>query len=318
MTTPLKTLLHQTVRDHPQLLELLEHVARAWHSFAAPNALDDDVDEFGRDLGFMERVRPLFDFMYDTYWRVQARGVHHIPAKGRALIVANHSGTLAYDGAMIHMAVFKHHRQHRMTRFLVEDLIQYLPFIGTFFNRVGGVRACPENAERLLKHDELLTVFPEGVKGISKLYKDRYRLSRFGRGGVVRLAIRTRTPIIPCAVVGAEEIHPILWKTHLFAKLFGLPFLPITPTFPWLGPMGLIPLPSQWVMIFGKPIRYDRLPQQLLQDPLRIHTLTEELRQTIQQMVGEGLTQRRALVAAAGDARASTVSRVQRQAGRTR
>lgn len=270
------------------------------------------IDVFGRDLAFMDHVRPLFNFLYEKYWRVHTVGVRHVPSRGRALIVANHAGTLAYDGAMIHMAIYREQAAHRMSRFLVEDIIQYLPFLGTFFNRVGGVRACQENAERILAEGDVLTVFPEGVKGIGKLFADRYRLARFGRGGIVRLAIKTRTPIIPCAVIGSEEIHPILWKSRPLAQLFGLPFIPITPTFPLLGPLGLIPLPSQWVISFGKPIRYDTMPAAVLNDPLALHTLTEELRQTIQQMVTDGLALRARRRVARSHAPAA--SRVRRRA----
>lgn len=201
-----------------------------------------------------------------------------------------------------------------MSRFLVEDIIQYLPFLGTFFNRVGGVRACQENAERILAQGDLLTVFPEGVKGIGKLFKDRYQLARFGRGGIVRLAIKTRTPVIPCAVIGSEEIHPILWKSRPLAQLFGLPFIPVTPTFPLLGPLGLIPLPAQWLISFGTPIRYDKMPAEILNDPLKLHTLTEELRQTIQRMVDDGLT-KRATTPHAATARGPAASRARRPAG---
>jgi 1-acyl-sn-glycerol-3-phosphate acyltransferase len=288
--------LGDLTKVQPRVLGLIEHLTKVVRHYATSASSYNDTDEFGRDVQFMEDVRPLFDYLYEDYWRVSTSGIRHIPSKGRALIVANHSGTVAYDGSMIHMAVFREHPKQRMSRFLVENVIQYLPFLGTFFNRVGGVRACPENAERILDRGELLTVFPEGVKGIGKLFKDRYQLARFGRGGVVRLAIKTRSPIIPCAVIGAEEIHPIVWKAQPLARLLGLPFLPVTPTFPALGPLGLIPLPSQWVIIFGKPIRYTHMDDNVLDDRLKIHTLTEELRQTIQTMVATGLKKRDTLL----------------------
>lgn len=300
-----------TLRD--TFMPLAEAAAMAWHGYTARRALDDAVDEFGRDVALMKKTRPLFNFLYETYWRVRTTGVRHVPSKGRALIVANHAGTLAYDGAMIHMAVYREQAAHRLSRFLVEDIIQYLPFLGTFFNRVGGVRACQENAERILAQGDLLTVFPEGVKGIGKLFKDRYQLARFGRGGIVRLALKTRTPVIPCAVIGSEEIHPILWKSRPLAQLFGLPFIPITPTFPLLGPLGLIPLPAQWLISFGTPIRFDKMPAAILNDPLKLHTLTEELRQTIQRMVDDGLTKRATRSTAA--ARGPVASRARRPAG---
>lgn len=251
-----------------------------------------DVDEYGRDHVILETVRPFFQWLYHTYWRVQVKGVAHVPATGRALIVANHSGALPYDAAMIHLAIYNMQKAHRMTRFLVDDFVYYLPFLGTFINRMGGVRACPENAERLLESDEGVIVFPEGIKGLGKLYRDRYRLARFGRGGVARMAIKTGAPIIPCAVIGAEEIHPLLWKTQTIAKPFGLPYLPVTPTFPWLGPLGLIPLPSQWRIIFGKPIRMDRYSAKKAEDPLFTHTITQQVRTEIQRLLNEHSTVR--------------------------
>jgi 1-acyl-sn-glycerol-3-phosphate acyltransferase len=313
----LKTSLETLITQHPQLLELFEHLATTIRHFASREAFTEGVDEFGRDPALMEKVRPLFQFLFDQYWRVETRGARNIPSKGRALIVANHSGTLAYDGAMIHMAVFNHQAKSRMTRFLVEDFIQYLPFLGTFFNRVGGVRACPENAERLLMQGELVSVFPEGIKGIGKLYRNRYQLARFGRGGIIRLAIKTQTPIIPCAVIGAEEIYPILWKTQSLAQLLGLPYLPITPLFPLLGPLGLIPLPSKWVISFGKPISYNHLPRKVLRDRLQIHALTEALRTTIQGMVNTGLKTREKLLTAQASP-ASRPSRARRRVDQTR
>ncbi len=228
-----------------QLLDLTRRAIKILPEFIGYTSAYDPstVDEFGRDLAVVDAVRPVFDFLYDRYWRVKTKGTHHLPRRGPALIVANHSGSLPYDGAMIHMAIYRNHPHRRMSRFLVENVVQYMPFVGTFITRCGGVRACRENAERLLRAGELVTVFPEGIKGIGKLYRDRYQLARFGRGGVIRLAIETGVPIIPCSVIGAEEIHPILWKAKPLAKLLGLPYIPVTPTFPWMGPLGLLPLP---------------------------------------------------------------------------
>lgn len=249
---------------------------------ATLNEADRHTDDFGCDLNFVQAAQPIFDWLYHDYWRVQVVGVKNIPKKGRGLIISNHSGGLPYDGAMINLAVRKNHPQKRFVRFLVEDFVFHSPFLGAFMNRLGAVRACPENAERLLSQDDLIAVFPEGVKGLGKLYEDRYRLARFGRGGFVRVAAHMQTPIIPCAVIGAEEIHPILWKSDILAKSLGIPYLPITPTFPLLGVGGCIPLPSQWVIAFGKPIH---VPHSVLDDPLKIHEWSVRVRDVIQQMV---------------------------------
>ncbi|MBI4374309.1 MAG: acyltransferase family protein [Deltaproteobacteria bacterium] len=253
-----------------------------------------EYDEFGRDPNFIRKVKPLFDFLYYSYWRVQVHGVKNIPSKGRGLVVANHSGTLPYDGAMIGLAIHNDHPVRRDVRFLVEDFVYHFPFLGTFMYRIGGVRACQENAERLLRGDRLVTVFPEGVKGIGKHFKDRYQLQRFGRAGFIRLAIKAGSPIIPTAVIGAEEIHPLIYKSTILARPLKVPYLPVTPTLPLLGPLGLIPLPSRWSIYFGEPFDFHKkYGADAADDQLLINKLSEEVRCKIQEMVIEGLKQRR-------------------------
>ncbi len=253
---------------------------------------DEEIDAFGRDPAFEQKLKPFFDFLYYRYWRITTHGLENIPSKGRALLVANHSGTLPYDGSMIRLAISNDHPAQRDVRFLVEDFVYYLPFIGTFMYRVGGVRASRENAERLLKSEHLVAVFPEGVKGIGKYYSQRYHLQRFGRGGFIKLALDTQSPIIPVAVIGAEEIHPILFRSSLLAKPLGIPYIPITPTLPLLGPLGLIPFPTKWSIHFGAPIDLSNYGKETLEDELEIHKLSEMVRQTIQRMVTEALKKR--------------------------
>ncbi|HWU90947.1 MAG TPA: lysophospholipid acyltransferase family protein, partial [Kofleriaceae bacterium] len=209
----------------------LEAVWRRWRSLAMWGR-SDVVDDFGRDPRATARWEWLFEFLYSRWFRVEASGLTNIPDKGRALLVANHAGSLPYDSAMVMHAVRRDHPARRDVRPLVEDTVFHLPFLGPIMNRIGGVRADPENAERLLNKDELVAVFPEGEKGMGKLWKDRYRLQRFGRGGFVKLALRTNAPIIPVAVVGAEEAAPMLGKVTWFAKNIGIPWIPVTPTFP--------------------------------------------------------------------------------------
>ena len=254
-----------------------------------------EFDDFGLDPTFMEKVKPFFDFLYQDYWRVNVKGVHHIPRDGRGLIVSNHSGTLPYDGAMIRVGVLNEHPARRDVRFLVEDFVYHFPFLGTFMYRTGGVRACPENAERLLNKDHLVAVFPEGVKGIGKEFKNRYRLQRFGRGGFIKLALKTRSPIIPTAVIGAEEIHPIIYKSTALAKPLGIPYIPITPTLPWLGPLGLIPLPSKWTIVFAEPIRFDRYGPEDAEDQMLVNKLSEMVRSNIQDHLSEEIKNRRSV-----------------------
>lgn len=255
----------------------------------------EEIDPFGRDPAFEQKVRSILDFLYYKYWRISTHGMEHVPSKGRALLVSNHSGTLAYDGSMLSLAITNDHPAQRDVRFLVEDFVYYLPFLGTYMYRLGGVRASQENAERLLNSDHLVAVFPEGVKGIGKYYSQRYHLQRFGRGGFIKLAIRTRSPIVPVAVIGAEEIHPILYKSSLLAKPLGIPYLPITPTLPLLGPLGLIPLPTKWSIHFGEPIDFGKYSLDTLKDDLKIHHLSEMVRQRIQDMVTEAVKKRRSV-----------------------
>ncbi len=271
----------QRPRDYEQLIEMLDH-----------------MDEFGK---FSDReiessvLEKLMMFLYKNYWRVETTGLENIPNKGRTLIVANHSGVIPFDGAMIATAIFKYHKTHRYARFMIEDWFGQLPFATAFMNAVGQVRACQENAERLLRRDELVGVFPEGIKGMAKGFRNRYNLARFGRGGVVRLAIRTRSPVVPTAVVGAEEIYVILGYANWLGKFFGMPLFPISLTFPWLGPLGFVPLPTKWFINIGEIIRYDEYDESALKDNVIIIRLNRQLRTTIQDMVDSLLKKRRSL-----------------------
>ncbi len=263
----------------------LEFLWRRWRDLAMIDR-SDYVDEFGRDPMYTARVEPVLDFLYRRYFRCEVIGIENVPTAGRGLIVANHSGTLPYDGAMVMHAVKRDHPAHRDVRPLVEDFVFHFPYLGTFMNRVGGVRACQENAERLLLQDQLAAVFPEGVKGIGKLYRDRYRLQRFGRGGFIKLALRTDSPIIPCAILGAEEIHPMIGKVTWLAKTIGVPYIPITPTFPWLGPLGAIPLPTKWTIAFGAPLYFnDEYGREGADDRILVNRLSENVRTRIQEML---------------------------------
>jgi 1-acyl-sn-glycerol-3-phosphate acyltransferase len=274
----------------------LEFLWRRWRDLAMMDR-SDFVDEFGRDPMYTARVEPMLDFLYRRYFRVEVIGMENIPAAGRALIVANHSGTLPYDGAMVMHAVKRDHPAHRDVRPLVEDFVFHFPYLGTFINRVGGVRACQENAERLLVHDQLAAVFPEGIKGIGKLYAERYKLQRFGRGGFIKLALRTDSPIIPTAIVGAEEIHPMIGKVTWLAKSLGLPYIPITPTFPWLGPLGALPLPSKWTIKFGAPLYFNaEYGREGADDRILVNRLSENVRSSIQEMVEGILSQRKTVL----------------------
>ena len=250
-----------------------------------------EVDEFGMDEIVLRRARPLLDLLYEHYWRIELHGIDQIPDAGPCLLVANRSGLLPYDGVMVSHAIWRM-RSRRRPRFMVADWLITLPFMQPYLARLGGVRACRENAERLIRSDEAVLVFPEGQKGAAKVFRERYRLKRFGRGGVVRVALETRVPIIPIGIVGAEEAHPILFKWGTPGRVVGLPFLPVTPTFPLLGPLGLLPLPTKWVIRIGEPISISHLAPDAARDELLISRMNEELRSEIQVLIDTGLSDR--------------------------
>lgn len=256
----------------------------------------EEVDEFGFDPKSEARYRPLFDFLYRHYFRIDLEGIEHIPSEGRCLVVSNHSGgPIPYDGLMLRAAVRREHPAQRELRWLADDFVYYLPFAGTLMNRLGAVRACQENAERLLAGERLIAVFPEGAKGSGKLFKDRYRLQRFGRGGFIRLCLRTRTPLVPCAIVGAEETNPLLYRVEHVTRALGIPYLPITPTFPLLGPLGLVPAPTKWKIRLAEPVRFDAYGPEAADDELLVRRLAERVRATIQGLIDDTLATRRSV-----------------------
>jgi 1-acyl-sn-glycerol-3-phosphate acyltransferase len=271
-----------------------EYVARKWGREALRNR-QQDVDDFGLDPAFEDKLRPLLTLLYRNYFRVQVEGIDQVPSAGAAVIVANHSGTLPLDGAMLRTAIRLDHPSGRNLRWLAEDFVFYLPFAGVVLNRIGAVRACPENAERLLEQNALIAVFPEGVHGIKKLYSERYRLQRFGRGGYIRLCLRTRVPLVPCAIVGAEETNPLLYRLDWPSALVKLPYVPITPTFPLLGPLGLLPVPTRWKIRFGEPISFDRYGPEAADDNVLVSSLSERVRTSIQGLIDGGLRSRKSV-----------------------
>ena len=253
---------------------------------------DYPEDEWGFDEEFTELVEPLFGFLYERWWRVKVAGVQHVPGHGRALLASNHAGILPWDATMIAMALLREHPLPRHPRFLVLDWAFDLPWISIFMRKVGGVVASPYNALRLLEQDELVAVFPEGVKGTGKPYSERYRVQRFGRGGFVEIALRAGAPIVPVAVVGSEEIYPKLADVPVLARLIGAPYFPVTPTFPALGPLGVIPLPSKWRIEFCEPIETTSYGPEAAADRRVVLELAERTREAVQQALYANLLQR--------------------------
>ena len=271
-----------------------DFISRKWGR-SALRSRSEEFDDFGLDPRFEQRVLPAVEFLYKTYFRTSVEGIDNVPAEGRCIVVANHSGALPLDGPMLRAALRIEHAKKRDLRWLAEDFVYYLPFAGVFMNRVGAVRACPENAERLLEKESLVAVFPEGVHGIKKLFRERYHLQRFGRGGYIRLCLRMRAPIVPCAIIGAEESSPLLYRLEGLTELLGLPYFPITPTFPLLGPLGLLPAPTKWRMRFGEPIHLDSYGPEAADDHVLVGRLSERVRSSIQAMLDSGLRERRSV-----------------------
>jgi 1-acyl-sn-glycerol-3-phosphate acyltransferase len=256
---------------------------------------DYETDDWGLDEEFMDAVRPFFEFMYKVYWRVETTGIENIPEEGRALLVCNHSGQLPWDGSMVAGAVLQEHSAQRIVRTLYADWFPTLPFISATFERLGQVPANEENGIRLLEEDELVAVFPEGYKGVGKLFKERYRLARFGRGGFIRMALKTQAPIIPVSVVGAEETYISLYKSPAIARMIGFPYFPISPRFPWLGPLGFVPLPTKWYIDFGAPISLDGYSAEAVNNIVLVSQLSDQVRNIIQQMIFRRLSVRRSV-----------------------
>ena len=257
---------------------------------------DYAVDEFGHDPELTDAVllaalRPL----YERWFRVETVGMEHVPAQGGVLLVGNHSGTIPIDALMTQLALLDHHPDRRSLRMLGADLLFALPFVGELARKSGATLACTDDAERLLAGGQLVGVWPEGFKGIGKPFRDRYKLQRFGRGGFVAAALRTGAPIVPCAIVGAEEIYPMLGNLKTLARLLGIPYVPVTPTFPLLGPLGLIPLPSKWMIEFGEPIETTPYGAAAADDPMLVFNLTDQVRETIQHTLYTLLMRRRSV-----------------------
>jgi 1-acyl-sn-glycerol-3-phosphate acyltransferase len=257
---------------------------------------DYEIDDFGFDADLTDNVmlrmlRPL----YEKYFRVEVRGMENVPVMGGALIVANHSGTIPVDAAMTQLALHDHHPAQRHLRMLAADLVFTIPGVAPMARKSGATLACNEDAERLMSGGELVGVWPEGFKGIGKPFSERYKLQRFGRGGFVSAALRSGVPIIPCSIVGAEEIYPLIGNIPALARALGVPYVPITPFFPLLGPLGLLPLPSKWIIEFGDPIETDKIGASAADDPMLVFNLTDQIREVIQQTLYKLLLARRSV-----------------------
>jgi 1-acyl-sn-glycerol-3-phosphate acyltransferase len=257
---------------------------------------DRQLNDWGRSErveGFLDRT--LVDFFYNNWFRCEVEGVENVPAAGGALLVSNHSGALPPDAPMIAKALKEEHPQSRQLHITVEHFFKGYPGFSMLIPKVGCVAAHPANVHRLLYDEEqLVLVFPEGRKGTEKLYKDRYKLRRFGRGGFVEAAMRARAPIVPVCVIGAEESAPIFAQVSVLQKLTGLIYFPITPTFPWFGPLGMLGyLPAKFKIRFLEPLYFDE--ERMWEDKALVQTVAHEIRARIQDNLLDMLKQRKSV-----------------------
>ena len=291
LSTRLRALTGREVIDLGRVMEMVQFIYQQRE--LARRGPNYEVDDFGFDPQWTESFLILFKALYRNYWRVETSGVEHVPATGRALLVANHAGVLPWDGTMIKTAVFTEHPRPRHVRALVASQFMGMPVMGWFLRRTGQAVGHPDDTRRLLERDELVLVFPEGTRGTGKNFKDRYRLRRFGRGGFVATAIRAQAAMIPISVVGSEEIYPMVGDLTPMARLLGLPYFPVTPFWPWLGPLGMIPLPSKWRIQFHKPVEVAHLPVTSADDQHLVMAMADEVRNTIQRGIYDNLKLRR-------------------------
>jgi 1-acyl-sn-glycerol-3-phosphate acyltransferase len=257
------------------------------------------LNDWGRSErveGFMDAT--LYEFFYRYWFRVEVEGIENVPADGGALLVSNHAGALPPDAAMIAKAVHEEHPRPRDVYLTVEHFFKGYPGFSMLIPKIGGVAAHPANVHRLLYDEEqLVLVFPEGRKGTEKLYKDRYRLRRFGRGGFVEAAMRAEAKLVPLALVGAEEAMPVFAQVEPLRRLTGLIYFPITPTFPWLGPLGMLAyLPAKFKIRFLEPIDTVALGgREAANDRALVQTVAQEIRARIQESLHDMLGKRKSV-----------------------
>jgi 1-acyl-sn-glycerol-3-phosphate acyltransferase len=254
-----------------------------------------DVDRWGRSEHMREIARRFYDPMYRHYFRVEWEGFEHLPKTGGALLVSNHAGAIPSDAPAIMHGIET--ELGRPVYGLAENLFRAMPYVGTMWARLGGVAAHPDNAYRLL-HDEhqLALVFPEGTKGTGKLYAKRYQLNRFGRGGFVEIAMRSGVPVVPIAVVGAEESMPIVWKSNRLAKMMGIPYFPVTANMLAFGPLGLLAyFPAKFRIRVLPPVYFDVPANQERYSRARVMDESEHIRHLIQDALYDMLRSRRSV-----------------------
>jgi 1-acyl-sn-glycerol-3-phosphate acyltransferase len=275
-----------SVEDPASQSTLEQRIRAAFEQATVPRA--EEAREAGADLDygydgrFRARTEPLFRFLYESYWRVETRGIEHVPDEGPVILVGNHSGGLPFDATMVAYSLsFASAGPKRTARPLYDRFVENMVPVREIYRRLGGAPARYAVADELLSRDEVVMIFPEGVDGVAKLYEDRYRLGDFSTSAA-RLSYRHRAPIIPFAVVGAEEIYPMIGRSRSLGRAMGAPYMPITPFFPLLGPAGLLPLPTKWTIVFGPRIHLYRERRFRGAGCIDFQTMAERLRRTVQ------------------------------------
>lgn len=249
-------------------------------------------DHFGAETESALLGYAVMRVLHKYWFRVQSRGLENIPLEGPALIVPNHSGVIAIDAAMLATDIFMKLERPRMVRAVVDYFTALMPFLNVFFTRSGQLVGHSKNFEDLLRHQHLVGVFPEGTRGVGKRFRQRYKLRRFNVG-FVELALKHKVPIVPAAIIGAEEQAPMFANVAPLARLFHLPFFPITPLFPWLGPLGLMPLPAKYYISYGEPFHfYKEYPPETISDSHAVRMLADKVQVRVQEMLKVGLQQR--------------------------
>lgn len=278
-----------------ELNDLLRQKLRAWtYALAGPGSQarlekltpprnEYGVDPYGMDVDYALSAVAPFVWLYRRYFRVELHGVEHVPADGRVLLVSNHSGQIPLDAAMIEVALLIEKDPPRLVRALVEKWVATLPFVSSFYARIGQIVGTPENCRRLLAADEALLVFPEGVRGLNKPFSERYRLRPFGHG-FMRLALEAGAPIVPVGVVGAEEQAPAIFDVKFLARLLSMPAFPVTPT---LVPF---PLPVRYHLHFGEPLRFTGSADE---EDAELERKVGEVQAAVQGLLDKGLAERR-------------------------
>jgi 1-acyl-sn-glycerol-3-phosphate acyltransferase len=251
--------------------------------------------EFPVDRDLREKLRPLVGFLFRRWWRVALRGIENVPEKGPAILIGNHSGAIPVDAVMVAYALDCEDHQRsprRCARVLYDKFIEGIPVLADAYRRCGAVPARYAVADAMLARGEAIVIFPEGIGGVAKLFEDRYKLQRFSTSAA-RLAIKHKAPIVPFAVIGAEEAYPVVGRSEEGGHALGAPYLPITPFFPAFGPLGVLPLPTRWSLTFGRRIALHREQRFRASDDFQ--SMTERLRRSVAVLIERGLEERRSV-----------------------